>query len=149
MEKVKIKWYGPFRVDSVVEQFNDYKDFGVYMITRDWGGYSEKIVYIGMTYLLDFSTRLSEHRIYLLPQLRGNIRVRIGRLVEKRSSQERLRNVENLLILKYTPEYNQKETSTYTGRDLRVVNLGRRGTLDRVIDTEEFEDKRGYQIESN
>lgn len=35
MEEVGIEWYGPYQTDTVVEEFHEYEDFGVYMITAD------------------------------------------------------------------------------------------------------------------
>lgn len=43
MEEVEVEWYGSYNIDSVLEQFNEYEDFGLYMITRKWGEYPEKI----------------------------------------------------------------------------------------------------------
>ncbi|MFQ6076008.1 MAG: hypothetical protein ACE5Z5_07730 [Candidatus Bathyarchaeia archaeon] len=62
MEEVEIEWYGPYKVDTVVEEFYEYEDYWVYMITRRWGKYPEKILYIGMTYKKEFSQRLTEHK---------------------------------------------------------------------------------------
>ena len=62
MEEVEVEWYGPYKIDTVIEEFHEYEDFGLYMITRKWGEYPEKILYIGLTYRQDLSTRLSQHQ---------------------------------------------------------------------------------------
>ena len=137
MEEVGIEWYGPYKIDTVVEEFHEYEDFGVYMITRRWGEYSEKILYIGLTYRQDFSTRLSQHQ-WWLSNTRGTIKVRVGYLREEKSSEKRLKDVENLLICWHRPEYNEKNL-VYHGRDLRIINSGRRGLLDKIVDSDELE----------
>ena len=138
MEEIEVEWYGPYKIDTVVEGFNEYEDFGVYMITRKWGDYPEKILYIGMTYLRDFSQRLYRHRLDWLYEVKGTVKVRIGYLSEERSSEKRLSDVENLLICWHSPEYNKKKL-LYRGRDLRIANSGRRGPLDKIVDSDELE----------
>jgi hypothetical protein len=140
MEEVRIEWYGPYKIDSVQERFHEYEDFGVYMITRKWGEGPEKILYVGLTYRQDLGTRLSQHQ--WLPTTRGNVRVRIGYLIERRPSGKRLKDVENLLICSCwwdaDTTYNKRDY-LYGGRDLRILNFGRRGPLDRTIDSAELE----------
>jgi hypothetical protein len=137
MEIIEVEWYGPYKIDTVVEEFFEDEDFGLYMITRKWGDYPEKILYIGLTYYQDFSTRLSQHQWWLSKE-RGTIKVRVGYLQERRSSEKRLKDVENLLICWHSPEFNEKGL-VYYGRDLRIINSGRRGPLDKVIDSDELE----------
>ena len=136
MEEVEVEWYGPYKIDTVVEEFHEYEDFGLYMITRRWGEYPEKILYIGLTYSQDFSTRLSQHT-WVYDEI-GTLKVRVGYLLEKRSSEKRLRDVENLLIYVYQPKYNDKGKSTYSGRDLKIINSGRRGPLDKEVDSSDY-----------
>lgn len=138
MEEVEIEWYGPYKIDTVVEEFHEYEDFGVYMITRKWGKYAEKILYIGMTYRRDFAQRFSEHWRDWLSEVIGTVKVRVGYLHEKKSSEKRLRDVENLIIYVYEPEYNEIGKSTYSGRDLIIINSGRRGPLDREVDSSDY-----------
>ena len=137
MEEIEVEWYGPYKIDTVVKEFHEYEDFGLYMITRKWGEYPEKILYIGLTYYQDFSTRLSQHE-WWLSGIRGTAKVRVGYLIENRSSEKRFRDVENLLICWHSPEYNEKGL-VYRGRDLRIFNSGRRGPLDKIVDSDELE----------
>lgn len=136
MEEVDVEWYGPYKIDTVVEEFSEYEDFGLYMITRKWGDFPDKILWIGMTYKQDFSTRLDQHR--WLDNEIGTLKVRVGYLVEKRPSEKRLRHVENLLICVYQPKYNDKGKSTYSGRNLKIINSGRRGPLDKEVDSSDY-----------
>ena len=109
LEEVEVEWHGPYNIDTALEYFQEYEDYGLYMITRKWGEYPEKILYIGLTYYQDFSTRLSQHQ-WWLSTIRGTVKVRVGYLIEDRSSEKRLRDVENLLICWHSPEYNEKGT---------------------------------------
>ena len=137
MEEVEVEWHGPYNIETVLEYFDEYEDYGLYMVTRKWGEYSEKILYIGLTYRQDFSTRLSQHQSWL-SITKGTVKVRVGYLIENRSSEKRLKDVENLLICWHRPEYNEKDL-VYRGRDLRIINSGRRGPLDRIVDSDELE----------
>jgi hypothetical protein len=137
LEEVEVEWHGPYSVDTALKYFHEYEDYGLYMITRKWGKYPEKVLYVGLTYLQDFSTRLSQHK-WWLSITRGTIKIRVGYLIENRASEKRLKDVENLLICWYGPEYNEKGL-IYHGRDLRIANSGRRGPLDKIIDSDELE----------
>lgn len=138
MEEVEIEWYGPYKVDTVAKEFFEDEDFGLYMITRKWGKYPEKILYIGMTYKGDFSQRLSAHKRDWLWAIKGTVKVRVGYLQEERSSKKRLKDVENLEICWHSPKYNEKDL-IYRGRDLRIINSGRKGPLDKIVDSDDLE----------
>ena len=135
MERVNIMWNGPYSIDSATARFKSYEDFGVYMITRLWGENSETLLYIGSVYGRDywrcFADRLAEHKSWL-NERRGQIQARIGKIRlrgNKRASYKRTKDVESLLIYVYQPLENWKSTSTYHGRELEIVNLGRKGPL--------------------
>ena len=137
LEEVEVEWNGPYKIDSVLKYFNEYEDFGIYMMTRKWGKFREKILYIGITYRQDFSTRLSQHSFWL-DEVIGRVKVRLGYLQEKSSSFKRLCDVESFLLYVYEPKYNEVGTQTYHGRTLRIINSGRRGPLDRVVDSRDY-----------
>jgi len=135
METLYFRWYGPYRLDETIE-FRESSDYGLYAITRIWGNAPEKLLYIGRVYWQDFGKRLSQHRREWLGNARG-IRVRLGYLElepGQRTSFERIRDAENLLIWCLEPRENKKGVQTYTGRDLRIINLGARGPLPRKVD---------------
>lgn len=90
-----------------------------------------------MTYSRDFSQRLSEH-LYWLFQVIGKAKVRVGYLVEQRRSRKRLKDVESFLIFAYQPEYNEIGKWTYSGRDLRIINSGRRGPLRKEVNSSDY-----------
>jgi len=141
MERVKIVWSGPYSVDSAVEKFRNYDDFGIYMITRKWGEI-EKLLYIGRVYWRSFANRIAEHKRDWLSNLRGEIRVRIGKIKLGRGkihSFERTDDIEKLLILAHEPEENYQSTLTCDVRDLKITNLGRKGPLLHEVCTEDFE----------
>jgi len=133
----EVEWHGPYNIDTVLGYFHEYEDYGVYMITRKWGKHAEKILYVGLTYRQDFGTRLYQHQSWLSKE-RGTIKVRVGYLIENKSSEKRLKDVENLLICWHSPEYNEKGL-VYRGRNLRIINSGRRGPLEKIVDSDELE----------
>ena len=139
MEEVAIVWNGPYKIETVLDYFYESGDSGVYMITRKWGAGREKILYIGLTYYQDFSTRLSQHQ-YWISKLRGPVKVRVGYPVEKARSERRLKDIENLLICWHEPEYNETNF-IYNGRDLRIINSGRKGPLDKIIDSDNLDEE--------
>lgn len=136
LEEIEVEWYGPYKISTVVDEFHEYEDFGVYMVTRKWGEQSDKILYIGKTYRQDFGTRLSQHN--WLPEVRGTVKVRVGYLLEDRPSKKRLKDVENLLICWHVPEHNKKDI-VYRGRDLRIINSKRRGPLKKIVDSDNLD----------
>ena len=144
MEKVKIAWTGPYSIKSAIEKFNNYEDFGIYMITRLWGGETETLLYIGRVYGLKygrcFADRLAEHKSWL-DECRGEIRVRIGKIKQssgKKASYKRTNGIESLLIFSHKPTENIQSTSWYYGREMRVLNLGRKGPLKTEIYSEDY-----------
>ena len=129
---------GPYGVESAREMFGAWEDFGIYMITRKWGD-SEKILYIGLVYWRSFAERIAEHDRDLLWNVRGKINVRVGRIRlggGSKHSYERMEDVENLLIYMYQPEFNYKGRGWYYGREIKIINLGRRGPLDKIVSSE-------------
>ena len=143
MEKVTVVWQGPYSVGSSVERFSGDRDFGVYQIIRKWGS-SRTLLYIGKAYgevyWRPVGERLAEHERDWLYDLRG-IRVYVGKIELGRSkipSYERTRDVECLLIYAHQPIENVSCKSSYNGRELEIVNLGRRGLLRRRIYSEDY-----------
>ena len=140
MEKVTIVWSGPYSIDSARNRFRGWEDFGIYMITRKWGE-KERIIYIGLVYWRTFADRIAEHERDWLWALRGQIRVRVGKIQLKRGKKhsiKRTEDIENLLIYAYQPEYNEKGKAGYYGREIEVVNRGRRGPLDEIVYSEDY-----------
>jgi hypothetical protein len=140
MERVKILWTGPYSIDSCIEKLKNYDDFGIYMITRNFGD-NLSLLYIGRVYWRTFSERISEHEQTWLGGLRGTVKVRTGRLMlskGKKHSLPRMDDVEKLLILAHKPSHNKQAIKTCDVRDLTVKNVGRRGPLDSKISTDDF-----------
>lgn len=148
MERVRIFWSGPYTIDSVIENFQDYEDYGIYMITRLWAN-SEYLIYIGQVYggpkgYRTFADRLAEHKRELISTLRGTIRVRIGKITlsgNRRISAQRTNDVETLLIFAHLPTYNIQSTSWYYGRVMKITNIGRKGPLKQEIYSEDYREE--------
>ena len=139
MERVRVSWYGPFDMESgAVRSFISDEDFGIYMITRRWGSrFSNNILYIGLTYEQTFGKRRRQHARWLDPIIE-RVKVRIGyiRLGKSDVSPVRMiKDIENLLISTYEPQHNKIGWTSYRGRELKVVNKGRIGPLDEVVDS--------------
>jgi hypothetical protein len=141
MEIVRIFWSGPYSVNSAIEKFGNYDDYGVYMITRLWGEESENILYIGKVYWRSFAERLAEHRRNWLNDLRGEVQIRIGKIRlrgNRKISKERVNDVETLLINRHETIYNTQSTLYYYGREIKIRNLGRKGLLKSEIYSEDY-----------
>lgn len=136
METLRFRWYGPFKLEEVTE-FREGSDYGLYAITRKWGSSPERLLYIGLVYWQDFGKRLSQHYRDWLTDARG-VGVRLGYLeleIGQRTSFERIRDAENLLICYLQPPENTQGVQTYSGRDLCILNSGARGRIPKQIDT--------------
>ncbi len=134
METLRFRWHGPFTIDEA-RDFREYEDYGLYAITRIWEN-TETLHYIGMTYWQDFGNRLTQHN-WWLSNIRG-ARVRVGYLELKqgqRTSEKRIKDAENLLIWCLEPPENTQNIRTYSGRDLALINLGKKGPIPRNIDS--------------
>lgn len=134
METLRFRWYGPLSITDA-RNFRDFEDYGLYAITRVWGN-SEKLLYVGMTYAQDFGKRLAQHD-WWLSSVKG-ARVRVGYLeLEKgqRTSYQRIKDAENLLIWCLEPPENTQNIRIYSGRELELINVGKRGSLPRKLDS--------------
>lgn len=135
MEKVTIVWSGPYSVKSARRGLGSGKILAFYMITRKWGE-GEKILYIGLVYWRSFAERIAEHERDWLQNVHGKINVRVGKIRlgwGRKHSYERTKDVENVLIYVHQPEFNDKGKEGYYGREIKTINLGRRGPLDKII----------------
>ena len=143
METITINWNGPFKIENLTN--HDYgSEFGIYAVYRVWGE-TKKLIYIGKTER-DFITRLNEHQKVWLCDLRGELKIHLGKLEfedNKKYSSGKLDHVESLLICVLALDhdlYNDRKKSIYTGRDkLKIINLGRRGLIQDEISTDELD----------
>lgn len=140
MVTVHIRWYGAYSIDSFfTKDISLYS--GIYAIYNVIGE-KETLLYIGKTNRSYF-LRISEHNKTWLCNVKGVIKIRVGLLELPnggRHSVKRLADVESLLILWHTPKENTTCTVYYRGRfDLEVINLGRRGLIDRSVSAIELE----------
>jgi hypothetical protein len=143
---VRLKWYGSFTVDEV--HTSDFRVFenieGFYMFLNE-----SKILYIGQVYFKSLRRRIEEH-------LRGdslwrwikrnygskNVTVKISEienLGQERITKELVNDIECLLIGLQEPEGNIQGKVTYGGRDLKIVNLGKRNPLPKTLSTDMLE----------
>jgi len=134
MTTVHIKWYGAYGLDNFyTKEIALYS--GIYAIYRIYGE-KETLLYIGKT-SRTFWQRISEHQKDWLWNVKGKIKIRVGLLQFPdggRYSARKLADVESLLILWHLPKENTTSTGYYWGRfDLEVINIGRRGLLDKRV----------------
>lgn len=134
MDVFTVKWYGPYNYDRSYLPDSAYET-GIYAVTRIWGN-SESLVYIGSTKRC-LCQRIGEHD-WWLSELRGILHLRYG-IVEllpgQRFSLKRLKDIESLLISWHQPKENTVNYNYYYGRELRVINSGRRGPLAKEVST--------------
>ena len=126
-----------------MDQSSDFDyddDIGLYAITRKWGD-KESLLYIGKTIDV-FSKRLRKHKRKKVVNMRG-IRFRVGYLEledGKRMSKSKIKESENLLICILRPELNLRDLDTYDGRDLKIINKGKRGPLRKTVSSNLLKD---------
>ncbi|HDX9577692.1 TPA: GIY-YIG nuclease family protein [Bacillus pseudomycoides] len=136
MTTVNIRWFGAYDLDSL-DGKQIIMNKGIYAIYRVYGG-KETLIYIGKT-KRNFLKRLKEHNKDWLWKVRGEIRIRFGVLEFPNGgkySEQKLADVESLLISWHEPVENTQSTKYYYGRpNLEVINEGRRGLIDKKIST--------------
>ncbi|GAB6427599.1 hypothetical protein bcgnr5372_37630 [Bacillus luti] len=137
---VHIRWSKLCKLSEIHNHEHAYSK-GIYAIYRVYSG-NETLLYIGKT-KRNFQKRLSEHHKDWICDAKG-IQVRLGILEfpdGERYSENKLADVESLLIHWQEPPENTSSINFYRGRDiLEVVNLGNRGALRRRISTKKFDD---------
>lgn len=135
MESIIINWRGPYNILKIL--YADIElDKGIYLITRKWGE-SETLLYIGSTKRI-LIKRITEHQRDWLSEVKGFIKIRHGIVClseDQKFSVKRLKDVEALLIHHHGPLINTVNTVSYNGRDLEVINTGRRGPLKPRVST--------------
>ena len=138
MRSVRVEWEGPFSIDQVLELDDEDEDCGLYQIYGRhiiFGGGS--LLYIGMT-ISTFSQRFTEHIVWLEEE--EGVFIHIGRIVSEDYAydppywsdwQKVLEDTEALTIYWHSPPYNSQHIQRYKRQPLKVVNLGKRGSLDK------------------
>lgn len=135
MRLVTVRWSGPYNLERI-SLYDTALDKGVYSISRVWGD-TETLLYIGRT-KRQFQQRLREHD-YWLKNYRGQIKIRLGVLDSDPGmdfSEELLAEVEALLVVWNETVENTSNTRSYSGGELTIKNIGRRGLIDRNISTD-------------
>lgn len=137
METITLRWNGPYYLDYLYRHERRL-DSGIYSISRYYRG-ADRLLYIGKT-SRDFESRILEHRKAWLDSVSGEIRVRLGTLEFEQGrqfSEQKLKDVEALLIQWHRPKENTAGMQAYQGREgLNIANVGRRGLIDQFVSTE-------------
>jgi len=140
MTIVHIRWFGAYSLDGFYNR-EIALNKGIYAIYRVYGG-KETLIYIGKT-KRNFIQRLNEHNKEWLWNVRGQIKMRLGILEFPNGgkySEKKLADVESLLISWHRPVENTQYAKNYSGRpELEIINMGRRGLIDKKISTEDYE----------
>ncbi len=132
MRTVRVEWDGPLTVDEVLELGDRSKDFGLYQI------YGRHIIF-GLNSLLyvgktngTFSERIrSGHVAWLADE--ESVFIHVGRINKedyRADRQQVIKDTEALTIHWHSPPYNSSNIDTYNGQVLRIVNVGKCGSLD-------------------
>lgn len=149
MEEYVIIWRGAFTWDTVIEDegYDDREE--IYAITHEPPVRESKTKYIGMAYHQNIGDRLNSNHSaddYLFDKYgQRSIRYYLGRIELKSNqirSEQRLKEIESAMIyyhynIEDILEANLQSTSSYNGRDLRILNRGKvppRITDFKVID---------------
>ena len=141
MRTVSVEWEGSLTIDEVLEMKNRNRDFGLYQI---YGRHIifglNSLLYVGKTNET-FSQRFrSEHVVWLADE--ESVFIHVGR-INKEDYKEREqvkvhKDVEALTIYWHSPPYNSSNIGSYNGQRLRVVNLGKRGSLDTECSSKHY-----------
>ena len=139
MRTVRVKWEGPLTVEEVLEMKLGHKDFGLYQI------YGRHIIF-GLNSLLyvgstdeTFSQRLMSHRWLAHEE---SVFIHVGRINKEDYEADRkqiIEDTEALTIYWHSPPYNSRNIDTYNGQSLRVVNIGKPGSLDAEFSSIDYE----------
>jgi hypothetical protein len=139
MEWFKIDWRGPYPIETAHAKLGA-GGFGIYAI-YEMKGKTAKLLYIGETYWQSFGKRLQQHKREWLHRVSGRIVIHFGAVglpEGKRISHEKVLDVENALIHVLMPPFNTVSKHGYSGREIMIFNLGKVGTLQRLICTKEL-----------
>ena len=132
MRTIRVEWEGPLTVDEVLKLGDRNRDFGLYQI---YGRHIifglDSLLYIGSTNKT-FSQRLKNGHVGWLED-EESVFIHIGRINRQDQEVDRrevIKDTEALTIYWHSPPYNSSNIGTYKGQRLRVVNIGKRGSLD-------------------
>lgn len=141
MTIVHINWFGAYRFDHHFNEREISLQKGIYAIYRVFGG-KETLLYIGLT-TRSFQKRLNEHDKDWLSNVRGELKIRLGVLEFPnggRYSEQKLKDVESLLIVWHKPSMNTSSTVYYRRRfNLVIINNGRRGLIEKRVAAEHLD----------
>ncbi|OLS21203.1 MAG: hypothetical protein HeimC2_34210 [Candidatus Heimdallarchaeota archaeon LC_2] len=151
MEEYVIIWRGNFTYDEVIEDEGDDDSEEIYAITHEPPIRDSKTKYIGLAYRQNIGDRLkSSHTAdeYLFEKYgERSIRYYLGRVELKKigqiRSEQRLYEIESAMIyyhynIEDILEANIQSTSSYNGRDLRILNRGK--VPPRIVDFKVVDD---------
>jgi hypothetical protein len=139
MEWFRIDWRGPYPIDTAHTK-PEAGGYGIYTI-NEVKGKSSKLLYIGETYWQSFGKRLKQHKRDWLNRIKGKLVVYFGIVVlpeGKRISYSKISDVERVLIHTHVPPFNTVSKRGYGGRDIMICNLGKTGSVERLVCTKEL-----------
>ena len=133
MRSVRVEWEGPFSIEEVLELDNRNKDYGLYQI---YGRHvifgAGSLLYVGETNQT-FGQRFTKHTEWLEEE--EGVFIHAGRIVNEDynacNRKQVIEDTEALTIYWHSPPYNSDHIQRYKRQPLRVVNLGKRGSLDK------------------
>ena len=124
-------------IDQALALDDEDEDCGLYQIYGHHIIFEEgSLLYIGMT-TSTFSQRFAEHIVWLKEE--EDVFIHVGRIVSEDYAhdppywsdwQKVLKDTEALTIYWHSPPYNSDHIQRYNRQPLKVVNLGKRGSLE-------------------
>ena len=128
-----VNWSYPRRFANAKETELSYEGYGVYCISREFGGV-ETILYIGKTDR-QFRGRLNSHFKDWMTDYSGEKIVRFGTVIEPNLiTSEIINDVESAIIYDIKPKHNKSKIKSYQYfQEYIVKNQGYRGQLPRII----------------
>lgn len=138
MEWCKINWKGAYPLETAQNR-PEAKGDGIYAIYEK--DKSPKLLYIGETYTQNFGKRLQQHKHDWLYRFNKRMIIHFGTVTlpkGTRISLDKIHDIENTLIHILIPPCNNVGKHGYSGRNIMIFNLGKRGTLPHLIGDNEF-----------
>jgi len=130
-----LKWKGVYPISTAQHRI-EAEGVGVYAIYETQGKNLSKLLYIGETYRQTFSKRLKQHKKEWLDSVKADTAICFGIVClpeGKRTSSQRVLDVEKFLIHSHRPPFNTISKRGYNGRDLMIINTGKIGKLEAVL----------------
>ena len=134
VRKMELEWSYPLKVDSALTKERCIKSWGIYYISRKFGG-NETLLYIGLTFHQNFLSRIVQHNKNWMNEYRGEKYIRFGEFpVGKSITKDMIEDIESCIIYELQPIQNVHKKTSYTFTNkYKIISRGYRGLIPKEI----------------